>query len=244
MDKDAKRFRVLLAEDDPVSRAFLAEAIQACGADTKECADGETALALARSQAWDLLIFDHHLPGRNGNAVLAALRADEGAASHATPAIATSAARDAEMTSLLQAAFAEVLSKPMPIETLRAALRRHGCPAAESSLDDEDALRACGSAAAVARLRRLFAEQELPTVQDELDSVGNEPGLLRPTLHRLQASCGFCGARTLAPATAALQRALSDDNNGDQVQVALRDFRNALASTRAILRTTLEEPAT
>lgn len=241
MDTDAGRFRVLLAEDDPVSRAFLVEAIRTCGAEPKDCADGETALGFARSQAWSLLIFDHHLPGRNGDAVLAALRADLHAASHATPAIATSAARDAEMASLLKAGFAEVLPKPLPIETLRAALRRHGCAVAEPPLDDDDALRACGSAVAVTRLRRLFAEQELPKVQNELDDVGSETALLRPTLHRLQASCGFCGARTLASATAALQGALSDGGGGAQVQGALRNFRDALASTRATLHSILDE---
>lgn len=239
MDKEATHFRVLLAEDDPVSRAFLAEAICACGAEAKACADGETALQFARSQAWDLLIFDHHLPGGNGDGVLTALRADPAAASRAAPAIATSAASDNEMSLLLRAGFAEVLSKPMSIETLRTALHRHGCPI-DSSLDDGDALRACGSTEAMTRLRRLFAEQELPQVQKELDRVDREPGLLRPTLHRLQASCGFCGATALALATAALQRALSNGTDDAQVQIALRNFRNALAETRATLHATLE----
>jgi len=57
----------------------------------------------------------------------------------------------------------------------------------------------------------------------------------------LQASCGFCGAITLALATAALQRALSDNINADRVQAALLDFRNALATTRTALRASLEE---
>jgi CheY-like chemotaxis protein len=241
MDMDASPFRVLLAEDDPVSRAFLAETIRACGAEVQACADGGTALALARSRNWDLLILDHHLPGRDGDAVLGALRAEPDAASHATPAIATSAARDAESASLLRAGFAEVLPKPMTTETLRAALRRQGCPVVESTFDDDDALRACGSAAAVTRLRKLFAEQELPRVQDELDGAGNQPELLRPTLHRLQASCGFCGARTLAAATATLQRALSAGADSGQVQAALRNFRDALASARATLRAVLED---
>lgn len=243
MDKDAVRFRVLLAEDDPVSREFLAESARACGAEVTVCADGETALQLARTQAWDLLVFDHHLPGRNGDAALVELRADFGAASREVPAIATSAARGIETTSLLQAGFAEVLSKPMSSDALRAALHRHGCPV-DGSLDDGDALRACGSAEAMVRLRRLFAEQELPKLQEELDRLDGNPESLRSTLHRLQASCGFCGARTLALATAELQRALGENVDGDQVQIALRDFRHALASTRATLHAALEEPGT
>lgn len=234
MDTDIRQFRVLLAEDDPVSREFLAEAVRGCGAEVTDCVDGNAALDLARAQAWDLLILDHHLPGRNGDSVLADLRAGPDAVSRTTPAIATSAARDAEMATLLAAGFAEVLPKPMPTEILRAALRRHGCPV-EFPLDDEDALRACGSAAAVARLRRLFANEELPKVQDELDRVDYDPQSLRPILHRLIASCGFCGAVALAQASATLHRALTTGTGTIEIRAALENFRDTLAETRAAL---------
>ncbi|MGH8155688.1 MAG: response regulator, partial [Rhodanobacteraceae bacterium] len=76
MDKDAKTpFRVLLAEDDPVSRAFLEDAIRACGGEPEACADGVSALQRARAERWDLLILDHRLPGLDGDKILAALRA-------------------------------------------------------------------------------------------------------------------------------------------------------------------------
>lgn len=234
MARDANRFRVLLAEDDPVSREFLGAALHACGAGVADCADGNAALELARTQRWDLLVLDHHLPGRNGDEVLARLRADPRAASRATPAIATSAARDIDSASLLAAGFVDVLSKPMSIGTLRAALRRCGFMA-DPPLDDGDALRACGSPAVVARLRRLFAEQELPRIQAELEST-DDPRSLLPTLHRLQASCGFCGARTLAQACAALQRTLATGAHRTEVQHALEAFRNALAATGAALQ--------
>ena len=236
----ATPFRVLLAEDDPVSRAFLAEGIRACSAALTDCGDGEAALRLARAHAFDLLILDHHLPGRNGDAVLAALRGDADAASRAAPAIATSAARDVEAAALLQAGFVEVLSKPMTLEILHDALRRHGCIPG-SPLDDEDALRACGSKDAVARLRRLFFEQELPKVQEELDGADGSPQSLRPLLHRLQASCGFCGARRLASATATLQHALGTDADAASIRIALQDFRRALVETRTSLHAAMEE---
>lgn len=235
----ATHFRVLLAEDDPVSRAFLAEGVRACGADPTDCDDGDAALRLARAQAFDLLILDHHLPGRNGDAVLAALRGDSGAASRSAPAVATSAARDVEAAALLRAGFVEVLSKPMALETLRDALRRHGCTPG-SPLDDAGALRACGSTDAVIRLRRLFFEQELPKVQQELDNAGDSPQSLRPLLHRLEASCGFCGARRLASANATLQRALATDVDSPSTRTALQGFRDALAETRASLHAAME----
>ena len=240
MDTDANRFRVLLAEDDPVSREFLCEAIRACGAEVADCEDGPSALDLARTQHWDLMILDHQLPDLDGDAVLIALRTDPAARSRATPAIATSAAVDTVAASLLRIGFAEVLAKPMDLRTLRAALRRHGCVPQGAPLDDDDALRACGSPQAVARLRRLFAEQELPKVQSELDNLARMPQALRPILHRLRASCGFCGAQTLAQACAALHRALATDANEDEIRATLAAFRHALAETRTALRAALE----
>ncbi|MGH8234370.1 MAG: response regulator [Rhodanobacteraceae bacterium] len=228
-----------MAEDDPVSRAFLREAGQACGAAITDCADGHQALDLARVDEWDLLILDHHLPGLDGDVVLTVLRAEPDAASRATPAIATSAAADTETEALRRAGFAEVLPKPMRVEILRAALRRHGC-VLDARLDDEDALRACGSPAAVTRLRRLFAEQELPKIQDELEHTEGDPQALCPTLHKLCASCGFCGARTLAEASAALHRAVAIGDDAGRLESALEEFRVALAETRAALHAHLD----
>ncbi|HET7931364.1 MAG TPA: response regulator [Rhodanobacteraceae bacterium] len=228
--------RILLAEDDPVSREFLVEALRECGAEVDACADGPAALALARSATWDLLLLDHHLPGLSGDAVLAALSADRSGAIPA--AIAITAEADADRDALLHAGFAEVLPKPIAVADLRHALQRHGC-ATDTTLDDDDALRACGSAQTVTRLRRLFIEQEIPAVLAEVERCSDAPKQLRPTLHRLRASCGFCGARSLDHASAALHRALASDVGEEQTQAALAAFLDALAATRSALNANL-----
>lgn len=232
MDMDAARFRVLLAEDDPVSREFLVEALRACGADVTACADGHAALDLALRGTWNLLVFDHHLPGLTGDAVLAAL--DAKAATARPAAIAITAAADDETATLLRAGFAEVLPKPMPIATLRAALQRHGCRT-NTALDDDAALRACGSEATVMRLRGLLVEQELPAILAELDAHAGDPESLRPTLHRLRASCGFCGASALADASSALHNAIAAAD-AERLQAALSAFRDAIMETCAALQ--------
>jgi CheY-like chemotaxis protein len=232
MDKVAARFRVLLAEDDAVSREFLFEAIQACGGDPTACADGPAALARAREGHWHLLVLDHHLPGMNGEAVLAALRADPGEARAVPPALATTAEPDGASALLLEAGFAQVLAKPVSLEALRAALARFGCVA--DPLDDGNALRACGSLSAVERLRRLFAEQELPRIQDEFERSAGNPQALRPALHRLLASCGFCGATALARACNALHDALAS-GDASRIDPAMQGFAKALHETRETL---------
>lgn len=238
MDTEAARFKVLLAEDDAVSREFLSEGIRACGGEPTACADGAAALSRAREGHWNLLILDHHLPGMNGEAVLATLRSGPGGAVSFPPAIATTAEPASVCAMLLEAGFAQVLPKPVSLEELRAALARFGCEA--DPLDDGNALRACGSASAVERLRRLFAEQELPRIQDEFERHSSDPQTLRPTLHRLLASCGFCGATALARACSALHDALASGTGSSHIDAAMQGFANALRETRESLHEKLD----
>lgn len=232
------RFSVLLAEDDLISRIFLCEAIKACGGSAFACATGTEALAAARTGRWDLLILDHHLPGMNGDQVLRTLRADPGAGTRPVPAIATTAAPDTSLAALVAVGFAEVIAKPLTIATMNAALARQGCVA--GPLDDGRALSACGSKSAVLHLRRLFAEQELPRIQYEFEHHGTDHHALRPTLHRLRASCGFCGATTLARASEALHHALARRADAREIDELLLAFAAALHETRVALRTTLD----
>lgn len=241
MDTDASRFRVLLAEDDPVSAEFLAEALRSCGADVTACVDGDAALQLAATQVFELLVLDHHLPGHHGDAVLRALRADPAAASHAVPALATSAEPGTFAAILVRAGFIEILPKPMSLDDLRGALQRHGLAApATPLLDDAEAAQACGSTATATRLRRLFADEELPRLQAELDRNA-DPQALRATLHRLRASCGFCGAPLLGQASANLQRALATGAGKAEVVRSLEAFRRAFARTRDALHAALDD---
>lgn len=239
MDMEAGQFSVLLAEDDSISRIFLCEAIRACGGDVHACATGAQVLAEARTGHWDLLILDHRLPGMDGDIVLRTLRNDPDATGHLVPAIATTAAPAAWTTALLAAGFAEVLAKPLTLATMGAALERYGCR--PWPLDDGRALSACGSPSAVLHLRRLFAEQELPRIQYEFERHGTDHQALRPTLHRLRASCGFCGATSLARASEALHHALALDADQREIDAALRKFAEALHETRAALRAALDD---
>jgi len=207
--------RVLLAEDDPVSARYLAEALALLGAVVETRADGPAALALATAERFDLLLLDLGLPGLDGRGVLQALRARSDAASREARAIATSAATPS-VAELTRAGFDGLLRKPATIEQLAAALHRRppGLAAPQAAdgppvLDDAAALAALGSFDAVADLRRLLAA-ELPMQVDTLRralAAGDAAGA-RAIRHRLHASTRFCGAAALAAAGTHLQAAL------------------------------------
>ncbi|GAA1316840.1 response regulator transcription factor [Leucobacter albus] len=67
---------ILIAEDDPHITSFVARGLRTAGYDTTAAADGETALILARSGSFDLVLLDIGLPGIDGFTVLSQLRGE------------------------------------------------------------------------------------------------------------------------------------------------------------------------
>lgn len=208
--------KLLLVEDDPVSRAFLAAAAEALPAQVDAAATCAEAERCALLNDYDLWLIDAHLPDGNGAELLATLRRHAAA----TPALAhTASSVRAELEALLAAGFAEVLVKPLAALALQTAICRAlgydiALPGVEPGLcaklpnwDDSVALSALkGQRAHVQALRRLFLD-ELPTqraaVAKALD--GGDVASACGVLHRLRASCGFVGAARLDEAVRALE---------------------------------------
>ena len=67
---------VLIVEDEPGVARFLKQACEEAGYDAHLEADGEQALATAKSRAFDLILLDVMLPSMDGFEVCRALRAD------------------------------------------------------------------------------------------------------------------------------------------------------------------------
>ncbi|QNP40999.1 response regulator [Lysobacter solisilvae (ex Woo and Kim 2020)] len=214
--------RVLLVEDDPVSRAFLTVAVQALPA-TVDAADSmAAAIALAAAGPYDLWLIDANLPDGSGAQLLARLRGRDAT----PPALAHTATADADTRqALLGAGFRDVLVKPVPANVVKAALREAlglgpaPPPGALADWDDETATRALnGNREHIAALRKLFLA-ELPAVIDRVRNAFRNEDFqgLHAELHRLRASCGFVGATRLQQA---VQRLGEDDRS----HLRLQDF--------------------
>ena len=229
--------RVLLLEDDPVSAAFLAAALDALPAQVTHAAT----LAEARlvAEGCDLWLFDAHLPDGDGATLLAELRAR----GLRTPALAhTAEARREPLDALIDAGFAEVLQKPLTVAQLQAAVRRalgdaagtptgDVMPSAASRCgkspiwDDAAALRALnGHRDHVDAMRGLFLQELTQVAARVADAAARrDMAALRGELHRLQASCGFVGAARLASAVDALRDAPDDPAALAQFEGAAQD---------------------
>lgn len=245
----AAKPRVLIADDDPVSLAFLQATVERCGCMAFVAANAEAALARLRVDVVHLLLIDRRMPGTDGVALLRAARA----LGIRAPAIATSAELDRSTTSALHAAgFADTLLKPASLATIRRLLQRFLAPDAtvtddepacsESArsmalLDDAAALSAIGGdREALRALRALFAAELDDVAGGAKTGAATERSALVERLHRMRASCSFCGAPALAAATLRLECALRE-GTGD-IDSARDAFLRACVATKQAVTST------
>src|SRR5262249_37613445 len=66
--------RILVVDDDSRVSRTVGLGLRDAGYDVEHAADGDTALELATSRSWDLIVLDLMLPGRDGLDVLSGLR--------------------------------------------------------------------------------------------------------------------------------------------------------------------------
>lgn len=66
--------RILIVEDEPGIASFLEKGLRAEGFTTMTVEDGVSAAAIARDEAFDLMILDLGLPGKDGREVLSEIR--------------------------------------------------------------------------------------------------------------------------------------------------------------------------
>lgn len=214
--------RVLLVEDDPTTRLYLATIVRGVPAEV-DCADSlAAAYALVDGHAYDLWLFDAQLPDGRGCDLLQRVRARH----PAVPALAhTASTEPALWNGLIAAGFAEVLVKPLTAARLQSAVRRtlglrmSPDPVATASdgdggddelplWDHQAAARAMNfNDAHIDALRGLFLD-ELPQAHALIVAAAREGDIatMAASLHKLRASCGFVGAARLAASVAALQQ--------------------------------------
>lgn len=237
--------KILIADDNPVTLRFFAEAMAQLGFGCELAHDGAEAVTQARRAPFDLLLFDARMPELDGAQALARIRAESGP-SRLTPAVATTAnADDTTHRALIAAGFADVIAKPVSIDALRVLLARHlgssnqqataQTAGTASDLDDASALAAVGGDRSILASLRGLLVAELDALPAELDALATraDTTALRDRLHRLDASAGFCGTPSLVGAGATLRAALDTENVWPTA--AIVDFLAACAAVRARL---------
>ena len=115
--------KILVAEDSSTVRRLVAARLIADGYEVLEAADGEEALALARSGHPDLLVLDKVMPKLDGFEVVRALREDE--QTRAMPIVMlTDRTSEDDVLDGLDLGVEEYMPKPFSPHELSARVRR------------------------------------------------------------------------------------------------------------------------
>lgn len=143
--------RILVAEDEERIASFIEKGLRANGFTTTVAAEGNDALALARSGSFDLVILDLGLPGKDGFDILRELRERD----RRTPVIILTA-RDSVTDTVagLEGGADDYVSKPFRFEELLARVRVR---LRDERTPETTVLRA-GSCALDLRTRRLLVD--------------------------------------------------------------------------------------
>jgi DNA-binding response OmpR family regulator len=112
--------RILIAEDEPHIVRFLVKGLQAQGYATTVAVDGDEALALARTSAFDLMLLDLGLPRLDGLRVLAEMRH---AQVRLPVIVVTARGSSADIVAGLDCGADDYLSKPFRLAELLARVR-------------------------------------------------------------------------------------------------------------------------
>jgi DNA-binding response OmpR family regulator len=109
--------RILVVEDEPGIASFVVKGLTAAGHTATVAGDGTTALAAARSDAFDLIVLDLGLPGIDGMTVLRTVRAE-----HINTPVVILTAREGidHLVSGLGAGADDFIAKPFRFDELLA----------------------------------------------------------------------------------------------------------------------------
>src|SRR4051812_5143800 len=113
--------RILVADDDAMSRKLLARILESAGFSCTQAPDGIEALKLLHEDTPSLLLLDYDMPGMNGAEVLKQLRKDANATVAQIPAIMLTGHGGEESEGLCLGAGADdFVTKPINQAVLRA----------------------------------------------------------------------------------------------------------------------------
>jgi two-component system sensor histidine kinase/response regulator len=236
--------RVLLAEDDETNRIVASRYFSELGLDAEIVVNGREAADRVISGArYDLVLLDCQMPILDGYDASRVIREwEEKVGARQVPIVAITAhALPRERARAMEAGMNDYLTKPLTLDTLRAALERHAptppsVPSERVGLGLLAQLR--GQPALLAELSRAFDEASAAGLASLAEAVERrEVELVQRHAHKLKGSCLALGASQAAACADAVETlAASGSLEGAtealvHLEVALEDVRLSLSTT-------------
>ncbi len=121
-----KRPAVLVAEDNEVNRLVVSAHLRKLGCDARLVTNGQEAVTAFKSQAFDLVLMDCHMPEMDGFAATSVIRAYEHDTQTHTPIVALTASALAEdVERCLRAGMDAHLCKPLRLDIFAVTIKKY-----------------------------------------------------------------------------------------------------------------------
>jgi CheY-like chemotaxis protein len=254
----ARTLDVLVAEDHPVNRQYMAALLESMGHRAHFTTNGEEAVQAARERAFDVILMDLHMPGLDGVGATRAIRALSRPEAATVPIVALTADVFPETRErCLVAGMNDFLTKPVSPQKLATSLRRlfgsvaAGGPAGEpwlpappappagAPLIDDNAVASALQAMPRERLVAMiddFLGQGPETVQRMRAAMrAAQPLELRVHAHAAKGAALNLGLPALASVAESLQEGAAHLPAHEIARLVQR-FDEMLAATRAAAR--------
>jgi hypothetical protein len=255
----ARTLQVLVAEDHPVNRQYMAALLDNLGHQAHFTANGEEAVAAAVAQSFDLVLMDLHMPLLDGLGATRAIRALPNPTAATVPIVALTAdALDQTRQRCLVAGMNDFLTKPVSPQKLASSLRRlfgsaacvgsgapptPSAPAAPapnpSTVIDQTALQMALKAMPRERLAGLidaYLNQGPQTVQRLRAAIRDaQPLELRVNAHAAKGAALNLGLSALAATAEALHEGAAH-LPAHEIARLVQKFENLLPLTREAIR--------
>lgn len=229
----AKKARLLIAEDNSISRRLLYSLLKEC-ADIVTVKDGEEAINACQTQTYSAILLDLHMPKFNGLETATYIRKQSKYNIH-TPIILISAnGLDLQQTDLQQAGIQLAIQKPIDEHYLLRHLLQLIATPKKTAIDWSVCVAKLSGNVPLATEFLAEFVKELHKNQIELKTIfaTNDCEALERIVHQIHGACCFCGVSALQKQAAHLEQRLRQVKTTADVT---EDFLNLLSEIEAVL---------
>ncbi len=241
---------ILVVDDHAINREFLRTGLGRLAKSVDMASSGPEAIELCRERHFDVILLDLHMPQMDGLVTANRIRELDSSAADARMMILTADSRPEERSRLLSAGMEQVMTKPIAIADLAAAISgqtgqdgQPGLPGqrhilATGLLDQQRALAAANNDHALARKLQDMLVKELEAGLPRLDRLFEENKLEEASalLHQWSGAGGYAGATRFGQACRSLRLSIRNDLDSSPGTGYL-DFLRVAHATRQALKT-------
>lgn len=240
---------ILIVDDHAINREFLRAGLGRLAKSVNLASSGPEAIKLCAESHFDVILLDLHMPQMDGLTTANRIRDLETSSADARIMILTADTRPEEQTRLLNAGMDQVLTKPIAIADLAAAIdgqtghrTRSTLPgqrhiASTGLLDQQRALAAANNDQELARKLQGMLEKELQPGLAELDRMLKKGHIKEASalLHQWAGAGGYAGATRFGQACRSLRQSLNRDMDSSPGTAYLDFLRVAHATRQALV---------